>query len=49
MHSSRALCRSYLLRDLNEMFGKRDIARTHYENCGAYPPAVEALKRLEYE
>lgn len=30
-----------------EMFGKRDIARSHYENCGAdYPPAVAALARL---
>lgn len=30
-----------------EMFGKQDIARSHYESCGdSYPPAVEALKRL---
>ena len=32
-----------------EMFGKRDIARPHYENCRDYPPAVEALKRLDAE
>ena len=37
---------SYYIGLIYEMFGKRDIARTHYENCGAYPPAVEALKRL---
>lgn len=37
---------SYYIGLIYEMFGKRDIARTHYENCGEYPPAVEALKRL---
>lgn len=39
---------SYYIGFIYEMFGKRDIARTHYENCGTdYPPAVEALRRLE--
>lgn len=38
---------SYYIGLIYEMFGKRDIARIHYENCGSYPPAVEALKRLE--
>ena len=37
---------SYYIGLIYEMFGKRDIARTHYENCGEYPPAAEALKRL---
>lgn len=37
---------SYYIGLIYEMFGKCDIARTHYENCGDYPPAVEALKRL---
>lgn len=37
---------SYYIGFIYEMFGKRDIARTHYENCGDFPPAVEALKRL---
>ncbi len=37
---------SYYIGFIYEMFGKQDIARTHYENCGEYPPAVEALKRL---
>lgn len=37
---------SYYIGFIYEMFGKRDIARTHYENCGDYAPAVEALKRL---
>lgn len=37
---------SYYIGFIYEMFGKRDIARTHYENCGEFPPAVEALKRL---
>lgn len=37
---------SYYIGLIYEMFGKRDIARTHYENCGDYAPAVEALRRL---
>lgn len=37
---------SYYIGLIYEMFGKRDIARTHYENCGDYPLAVEALRRL---
>ena len=37
---------SYYIGFIYEMFGKRDIARTHYGNCGDYQPAVEALKRL---
>ncbi len=40
---------SYHIGFIYEMFGKRDIARTHYENCRDYPPAVEALKRLDAE
>lgn len=39
---------SYYIGFIYEMFGKRDIARTHYENCGEYPPAVEALRRLAH-
>lgn len=39
----------YYVGFIYEMFGKRDIARTHYENCGEYPPAVEALRRLNNE
>lgn len=37
---------SYYIGVIYEMFGKRKIARTHYENCKDYPPAAEALKRL---
>ncbi len=38
---------SYYIGLIYEMFGKKDIARTHYENCGPdYPAAAEALKRL---
>lgn len=37
---------SYYIGLIYEMFGKHDIARTHYGNCKDYPPAVEALKRL---
>lgn len=38
---------SYYIGYIYELFGKPDIARTHYQNCGAdYAPAVEALKRL---
>lgn len=38
---------SFYIGFIYEMFGKRDIARTHYENCGDYAPAVEALKRMD--
>lgn len=39
----------YYIGFIYEMFGKQDIARSHYENCGDYPPAVEALKRMNAE
>lgn len=38
---------SYYVGYLYEFFGKPDIARTHYQNCGDYAPAVEALARLD--
>jgi len=38
---------SYHVGYLYEFFGQTDIARTHYQNCGDYGPAVEALKRLD--
>lgn len=37
---------SYYIGYIYEYFGKKDIARTHYLNCGDYAPAVEALERL---
>lgn len=37
---------SYYVGYLYEFFGKTDIARIHYRNCGDYAPAVEALARL---
>lgn len=37
---------SYYIGYIYEYFGKKDIARTHYLNCGDYAPAVEALARL---
>lgn len=37
---------SYYVGYLYEFFGQKDIARTHYQNCGDYAPAVEALARL---
>lgn len=40
---------SYYIGLIYEMFGRREIARTHYENCGDYTPAVEALRRLDAE
>lgn len=39
---------SYYVGYLYEYFGKKEIARTHYQSCGDYPPAVEALKRLDH-
>lgn len=38
---------SYYVGYLYEFFGQTDIARTHYQNCGDYAPAVEALARLD--
>ncbi len=39
---------SYYIGYIYELFGKKDIARTHYQNCGnEYAPAVEALSRLD--
>lgn len=38
---------SYYIGLIYEMFGKQEIARTHYKNCDSYPPAVEAMKRLD--
>lgn len=38
---------SYYIGYIYELFGKKDIAKTHYQNCGDdYAPAVEALARL---
>lgn len=38
---------SYYIGYIYELFGKPEIARTHYQNCGAdYAPAAEALARL---
>lgn len=37
---------SYYVGYLYEFFGKKDIARTHYQNCGDYASAIEALERL---
>ncbi len=38
---------SYYIGYIYEYYGKNDIARTHYQNCGDYAPAIEALARLE--
>lgn len=38
---------SYYVGYLYEFFGQTDIARTHYQSCGDYAPAVEALARLD--
>lgn len=37
---------SFCIGRIYEGFGMKDIARTHYENCGAYPPALERLEIL---
>lgn len=38
---------SYYIGYIYELFGKKDIARTHYLNCGNdYAPALEGLARL---
>lgn len=39
---------SYYIGYIYELFGKKEMARTHYLNCGVdYAPAAEALQRLE--
>lgn len=39
---------SYYIGYIYELFGKKDIARTHYLNCGKdYAPAAEGLARLD--
>jgi len=39
---------SYYIGYIYELFGKKEIAKTHYQNCGAnYAPAAEALARLD--
>lgn len=37
---------SYYIGYIYELFGKKDIARTHYQNSGDYTPSLEALERL---
>jgi hypothetical protein len=38
---------SYYIGHIYQCFGQYDIAKTHYEHCGDYPPALERLKSLE--
>jgi hypothetical protein len=38
---------SYYIGHIYQCFGQYDIAKTHYEHCGDYPPALERLKALE--
>ena len=40
---------SYYIGYIYEYFDKPEIARTHYQNCGDYAPAVEALRRITVE
>ena len=37
---------SYYIGFIYELFGKKEIAKTHYQHCGNYAPALEALERL---
>ncbi len=37
---------SYYIGFIYELFGQKEIARTHYQNCGDLPAALEALERL---
>lgn len=38
---------SYYIGCIYEHFDQKDIARHHYNNCGEFEPALEALKRME--
>ncbi len=37
---------SYHIGYIYECFGQKEIARSHYEKCGNYPPALERLANL---
>lgn len=37
---------SYHIGYIYECFGQTEIARSHYEKCGDYPPALERLQKL---
>lgn len=37
---------SFYIGHIYQCFGQTDIARTHFEKCGDYPPALERLKKL---
>lgn len=45
--SMEAKVPSYYIGFIYELFGKKDIARGHYQSCGDYAPALEALARLD--
>ncbi|MCH5250906.1 MAG: glycosyltransferase [Lachnospiraceae bacterium] len=38
---------SYYIGFIYELFKQKDIARQHYQRCGDYAPALEALKRID--
>ena len=38
---------SYYIGFIYELFKQKDIAKQHYQRCGDFAPALEALKRLE--
>lgn len=37
---------SFYIGHIYQCFGQTDIARSHFEKCGDYPPALERLKNL---
>ncbi len=37
---------SYYIGYIYELFGQKDIARSHYRKCGEFEPALEALSRI---
>ena len=38
---------SYYIGYIYEVFGQKDIARQHYQKCGEFEPALEALQRMD--
>ena len=44
---SRKCIPSFYIGHIYQAFGQIDIAKTHYKNCGDYPPALERLSMLE--
>lgn len=46
---ARKIIPSFYIGHIYQCFGQNDIAISHFEKCGDYPPAIERLKMLKSE